>query len=146
MVEFRTYRVGDRKMFKPRIGDYICGPEYDEEAGPTWTLLVDGCPVGIVGLSCVVPGVYDMFAFPSERVRGHGLLVMKFAKRTIATAWETLSVHRIQATCLADNDEYNRFLVALGFKKEGVLRQVSPNRRDLAIYSIVDEDDDNDWL
>ena len=49
MVVCQTYQLGDREYLEVRDGDRLGGDEFDEENGPTWTLLVDDFPVAIFG-------------------------------------------------------------------------------------------------
>ena len=137
MVVCQTYQLGDREYLDGREGDLLGGEEFDEESGPTWTLLVDGFPMAIFGYVNVSPGVYEMWSEVSDLARGHGLAAIRLVNQIQEMAFRNLEMHRLQATCRADREEYTRFLEIMGFEREGVLRQVTPNRKDLILYSMV---------
>lgn len=137
MVTIRTYQTGDYKLLIKRDGDDLGDGDFDEETGPTWTILVEGVPVTIFGLQYAGPGVYDQWGTGTEAIRGHGLFVVKRVREIMELAFENLDLHRIQATCRTDRPEYERFLKLLGFQKEGLLRQMAPDRSDLFIFSKV---------
>ena len=137
MVVCQTYQLGDREYLEAREGDLLGGDEFDEESGPTWTLLVDDIPATIFGFVNTSPGVYELWAEASDTVRGHGFAVIRLVNQIIELAFKNLEMHRLQATCRADREEYTRFMEIMGFEREGVLRQVTPNRKDLILYSMV---------
>ena len=137
MVVCQTYQLGDREYLEARDGDRLGGDEFDEESGPTWTLLVDDFPMAIFGFVNTSPGVYEMWSEVSDLARGHGFAAIRLVKQILELAFKNLAMHRLQATCRADRDEYTRFLEIMGFEREGVLRQVTPNRKDLILYSMV---------
>ena len=137
MVVCQTYQLGDREYLEVRDGDRLGGDEFDEENGPTWTLLVDDFPVAIFGFVNASPGVYEMWSEVSDLARGHGFAAIRLVKQIQDLAFKNLDMHRLQATCRADREEYTRFLEIMGFEREGVLRQMAPNRKDLILYSMV---------
>ena len=113
------------------------GEFIDEEPGPTWTVLVDNVPVALYGFAESSPGVYDLWGVGTEELRGHGVALVKHVREILVLAFELLEVHRIQTTCRTDRPEYVRFIELFGFQREGVMRQLAPDRSDLIIFSKV---------
>lgn len=137
MVTSRTYQEGDRNFLELRDGDEMGVGEFSEESGPTWTLLDDGVPFAIFGFQYSSDCVYDLWGVGTEKARGHGLFVVKTISKIVEDAFRILEIHRVQATCRTDRPEYRKFLELLGFKWEGTLRQLAPDRSDLHIFSRV---------
>ncbi len=90
--------------------------------------------VACFGLTFDSEGVYKIWAIISDEARGHGRLMIKFMRSTIASAYEKLGIHRLTAVVRADMPEYSRFIELLGFDYEGTMRKASPNKTDLKVY------------
>ena len=137
MVTIQTYQLGDVEYLEHREGDLLGESPFEEEKGPTWTVLVDEYPVAIFGFMFISPGTYEMWAEITDAIRGNGRPAIKQGREIIELAFENLEMHRLQATCRVVKGEYSRFLEVMGFQKEGLLRQAAPNREDLILYSRV---------
>jgi RimJ/RimL family protein N-acetyltransferase len=138
VVKFRPYQQGDVFELEIREGDdYGTSTiyEYDDDV-LSFTLEVDGTPVMCWGIVEADQGVGHLWAYISDAARGHGLTIVKFARRVINNAIRFM-FHRIQATVRADDEEYTRFIELFGLNKEGLMRKATVNQMDLWLYARV---------
>lgn len=136
------YQEGDEDYMVLRPGDYMTdGLRNGDAEGQAFTLWDEEQKeiVGIVGCSVIYPGVAGAWALISDSMRGRNALEFTRFCKAILPAWiATFKLHRLQIVVLTSNEEYNRFAKAIGFEYEGVMRKVAPDKRDMALYAIVE--------
>lgn len=79
----------------------------------------------------------------SENLRGRGL-VTRAVKRLVSYSFENLKLHRIEIRAAPENPKSQAIPERLGFKKEGILREVEwlyDRYSDLIVYSVLK----NEW-
>jgi RimJ/RimL family protein N-acetyltransferase len=111
--------------------------------------------VGVTSLSdCVNYGFYEEgelvggVAFYEYRVQDivfSGVMERGGFNRTMLRTlfhypFHQLKCHRVTAYTEIDNREANVFLKRLGFKKEGTMREISENLKDINIYGMLKRD------
>lgn len=91
--------------------------------GCAFTGLIDGKVVGCAGVRPLWPGVGEAWAVFSLEALDRRVSLFRAAARGLAALEDAQALRRIQATCHADHAAGARFLQALGFEREGVLRR-----------------------
>lgn len=106
-------------------------------AGPAWTAVVAGEPVGCGGVVLLWPGVGEAWSFAGDATSRTGLAF----HRAVATGLEQIAgdhrLHRIQAACHANHNQGRRWLALLGFKEEGLMQHYGPQGHDFIRYAKV---------
>jgi len=104
----------------------------------------EGRLIGNCGVRLAAPGArvadigYELA--PQEWGRGYAT---EAARAIVAFGFETLRVHRIAATCVADNIGSANVLEKLGLRREGWLREVAHYKGrwwDELVYGILEEE------
>lgn len=91
--------------------------------GCAFTGLIGGRVVGCAGVRPMWAGVGEAWAVFSLEALGRPVSLFRAAARGLAAMEDRQGLRRIQATCHADHDAGARFLRALGFEREGLLRR-----------------------
>ena len=142
-----TWPVDDltRGAFRRRLGAYA----KERDGGEAWRFLIfrdpDGQVVGGVSLSNVRRGVAQSgtvgyWAGQDFTRRGHTLAGVRAAA---AFAFGTLTLHRLEAACVPDNEPSARLLLKVGFLEEGYARKylkINGVWRDHRLFGLVRED------
>lgn len=108
-----------------------------QESGVSYTLFLDGLPIYCGGLAESWPGVCDIWMLPSVDVIHKPISVVKAARWMLDDAIEKMLPHRIQATVKAADDRAVRFIEALGFEREGLMRAFSSDKTDFFLYARI---------
>lgn len=103
--------------------------------GPAFTGMVDGVPVGCCGINLFWPGVGEAWMMLSPGVLEHKKELHWLIKTNIARVQKQLGLHRLQATVKADFDRGLRWMRALGFEIEGVLRGYGMDGSDYVMFA-----------
>jgi hypothetical protein len=93
--------------------------------------------LGCAGLRLIWDGVWEGWfqgAAPHIAHR-YRFMVVRFVKRYLNRMLN--ECHRIQAVVCSDDMVARRFVLFLGFEREGVLRKYGPDGRDYIMYSKV---------
>lgn len=131
-----SYEEGDVFKLDLREGDSLGIPPMDMPS-PAWTMKEDGNPIACGGIMHVGGGVGVVWVQATDKVRGHGLKLCRFAKQAVQIVFEEMKFHRIQATVRADRPEYRRWAEMMGFECEGLMRKATPNQQDVYLYARV---------
>ncbi|MDG6221536.1 MAG: GNAT family protein [Candidatus Thermoplasmatota archaeon] len=99
-------------------------------------------PIGTVGLHKINPvhGGAEIGISIGEKNawgKGHGAEAMKLA---LQYAFNTLALHRVELTVIADNLRARRLYEKLGFKEEGAMREklfIEGRRKDTVVMSLL---------
>lgn len=104
------------------------------------TMFVEGKIACIMGVAVFRPGVLDAVLIPGEAFYDNVKTCYRAIKMWLERIQYTINWRRLQALTRVDAPHHIRFIEALGFKKEGRLRQYGTNGYDVFIYSIIKGD------
>ena len=102
----------------------------------TGTMVYDGRILGVMGFFEMWKGVCEVWILPSKYVAQYGLAFAKKVKQNLKQLKEVHGMHRIQTTTL-DDEIHNRWMLWLGFKCEGTLKNYSIHKQDYKMWSEV---------
>lgn len=138
MVEVRPYEQGDLDAITYRDGDDYSAdlPKY-ADAGDATTFLVDGVPIAALGCVLDYPGVAMAWALISEEARGHGLALTKATKEVVEGWIEFYGLHRLHCLVTPEKEEYMRWIEAIGFERESLMKHITPDKGDMYLYVIL---------
>lgn len=114
----RQYQEGDLDQFPVRLPDLSLPPhlvEFTLDHSDSFTYLVDGLPVAVIGFLDIGLGVANCWATISEGVRGHGIGFTRACQRALHDWTETHGIYLMQCLVESDNAEYQRWIEILGF-------------------------------
>jgi hypothetical protein len=106
--------------------------------GEAWMGLVNDRVIGLGGFIQLWEGVAHCWLYLNREIVNYKRDLVLILKELIKQAME--KYHRIQAMCLANSFEANNLIKFLGFKEEGLLRQHTPTKEDMIMFSIIRED------
>jgi hypothetical protein len=99
------------------------------------TMWLDDEPAAIWGVNEMMPGIGVFWALISDKARGHGVRITKLANDFIREQSEAMGFFKGYAMVKSDMEEYKRWVEALGFSQEYVMRKVYPDGSDLVGYA-----------
>lgn len=99
-----------------------------------WTGLVAGCVAGVGGVLPQWRGRAVAWALISETLTAHNFLRAHHKVRDVLAAAHRDGWHRIETTVDSGFDAGHRWVRALGFTPEGLMRAYSPEGRDHVLY------------
>jgi len=94
--------------------------------------------VACIGITNIVTGVAEIWAITGVLVDKYPKDFHKTCQRIIDYAFEIDNLHRLQCTAEASFDKTIKWLENLGFEREGVLRNYTPDKKDMCIYAMLD--------
>jgi len=138
-VQIRPFHKGDLEGFKYDGMERDVLPEdilsrtliNFYKAGPCFTGVIDGKVVGFAGLFPLGDNVGYAWAYINKEAYPEIKNVIISMRKVIRRD----NYRRTQAMCI-NTPRARRFLEAIGFKKEGVMRQMLPDT-DMVMYSIL---------
>ena len=138
MFEMRQFQQGDLDSITYREGDdYSSDLDKYAANGDATTFLVNGQPIAALGCVLDYPGVAMAWALISEDARGHGVALTK-ATREVVEEWIDLyGLHRLHCLVTPGKEEYIRWIEAIGFEKESLMKHVTPDKQDMFLYVIL---------
>lgn len=91
------------------------------------------------GILVVWPGVAEVWAQVSDyaEAQDYTVPIVRAARKLMNEVRETYGLHRIQATVVSGYPAHENFVLALGFKFEGLARAATPDKRDLLRFAKV---------
>ena len=134
-VHWRKYADGDVYKVKLRPGDGRDG--VIEFPGPKWSLCRGDTVIGSCGIKTDIDGVGTIWAFFSEEARGEGRKILRFMWQRLDEAFRDVGYYRLQACVSVDRPEYAKFIEMIGFQAEGLMRNATPDKRSVWLYSRV---------
>lgn len=112
-------------------------PEYGQElaaAGKAWTALDNGKPIGCSGVVSQWEGRGVAWALLAPDIGPEKFLIIHGAVRDFL---RQAPYHRIEAWADMEFKAGHRWLRMLGFKIEGIMRRFTSDKRDAALYALV---------
>lgn len=86
------------------------------------TLVCDGQILCCFGYITLIPGVAEVWLFPSVYVRSHSIAFVREVNGFIESTAKVLNWHRVQ-TLTQDLPEHRKWMKILGFAEEGVMKK-----------------------
>jgi len=138
MIELRDYEPEDTELITSRARDVLYwNHSVADTTDEAVTMLKDGHPVAICGISILYPGVASIWVICSDDVRGFGVSVVKVG-RSLCDIWhEKFDIRRFQALVDVEIEENKKFAKVCGFEFEGVMRKVTIEGKDMELYARV---------
>lgn len=133
-TEEHINRVKDAEM---RV---LLGALTEKQRAHAYAIEIDGVPLALGALNIVRPGIALAWLLHLEENRipaDKALRVVREIRKQLARIAKQEDVFRIQATNIMADARSGRFLEALGFQAEGILRSYGPNREDHVMWSII---------
>ena len=112
-------------------------PEYLlrlKQAGPAWSLFVDGKLVCCIGLGYLFRGVAEVWSLMTPRADSYGRILHRICK-IIDEVQRDLELHRIQCNVLAGSERNIKWALSLGFCPEGLAKWMGPNKEDMIRFA-----------
>lgn len=140
-IEVRDYQQGDWLKVMVRTGDQFAtelseGFMLDGTAGTVY----DGDEViAVGGIASLYDGVGHVWAFISDRARGHGPWMVRQVRKMIPIIMKNMNLHRVQCHVRADKPEYLKFARLIGLKPESVMEQAAPDKTDMVMFAILEK-------
>jgi len=106
----------------------------DCNTGPAW-ILENGEPLCAFGAAFEWPGACE--AWFNLIKKTHTISIIRTVKRYIEEQAKILNVKRMQAIVRKDNKKNIRFLLALDFKIEGIMRKKLPDGSDAYLFARI---------
>lgn len=134
------------RMINKRRGDLakLTADEYVQqlyiflESGPAFAVVIDGRCVGIFGFAILRPGVAQAWAsLTDELFKYNTLWFHKKAMEKLNEVMITWNLHRVESDAIASKKTWVKWLSALGFEKEGVMRKYSSEQEDYILFAKV---------
>ena len=98
--------------------------------------LHEGRPIAAVGVTPCWPGRGQAWTILSDEViRDHGLSLTRMTRWHLNDVTERGKLRRIEATVRAGHRAGHRWMHALGFKREGLMRRYGPEGEDHHLYA-----------
>lgn len=140
--EIRRFNLGDLEQIElseeaKGLDKIINKVEATYEAGPAYTVLMDGRIVCCGGVSVIWQGFGEAWTRVDVRAKEHPRTVLKIHRMALDRIIAAHRFHRVQALALASWRTSWRFLEILGFDREGVLSKMGPNGEDFYLYAKV---------
>lgn len=104
------------------------------EGSPGWSVFHGGTFIGAAGIAIPYAGLGEAWAILGPDARKHMLFFHRAVKRTMLDLVKTLKLRRLQCTVLADFQAGHRYVEALGFAPECLLRAYGPRGEDFWQY------------
>lgn len=108
-----------------------------ESAGPCVSIRISGDLVAAGGIGILWQGVGEGWMLTTEKILTHRLAFHRTVLKVIDMESARYGLRRIQATVLVGFTRAIRYIEALGFAREGVLRKYGPNGSDYYLYAKV---------
>lgn len=86
----------------------------------SWAALVDGIPAVAYGAFPMWPGVWSVWAFGTDNFRHAGREVTRHIRRAIIPGMAQVGARRAQAYSMDGHDDAQRWIKALGGKRESI--------------------------
>lgn len=117
---------------------FIDSMKEHERRGLSFTAIYDREIMCCGGVTIMWPGVGEVWTVNGPLTRKYPIQFHKLIKRWLHLLTKKHGLHRIQAVVDATNETHVRWIEALGFSREGMMRQYY-RRRDFYLYAIVKE-------
>lgn len=101
----------------------------------SYTYEREGDVLGIGGASILMPGVAEIWIGFGPAMWYHPIEVCKGLRQALFQMVHVNNLHRVQFVVDPENETAKRFAKFMGFEFEGIMRQYSIDRQDMARYA-----------
>lgn len=110
-------------------------------AGPSFTAILDGRPLGCAGVLFPWPGVGMAWMVVSEEMGEHGFWLCRTVRAFLDEIIRVQALHRLEAVALVDSPRNQSWLEGLGFhvEQDGTARGFFSDGRSVKRYEWVKE-------
>lgn len=134
MIEMRPSTLSDVGSFVPKsiydVEGAWDGVESFIERGHSWTILANGVPVALVGISINWAGESaDVWGITSDAMSGHAIPITLQLRRALNKASD-YGIHRLALQVQSTYPEGIRWAKVLGFQPEVLLQKWGPRGTD----------------
>lgn len=133
IVPFHAEHLAGLRLQAAQASAPLVTPEQAERLGHAYTALIDGEPVACAGLYELWPGRALAWAYMGAGC-GREFLALH---RTVRRHLEAATWRRVEAYVEVGFANGHRWVKALGFQFDGLLRGFMPDGADMALYSRV---------
>lgn len=156
MTEFRTLTLADAlavvngmRQWDRRCMSAMLGPASDDEmamgrvqtTGPAWSMIVNGAPVAIGGVSFPNAWAGTFWFIATDAMNGHSwgklLTQTRTVLRNITDPRHPNYRHRVEAWTLEEWAAADRLVAHLGFEREGLRRSVGARGESFNVWAIT---------
>tara|TARA_R100000773_G_C4194771_1_gene99362 strand:- start:216 stop:713 length:498 start_codon:yes stop_codon:yes gene_type:complete len=117
----------------PGYRDYL---DDATKQGYGFTVLDKGRPIVCFGVVPLWPGVAELWLIPDTKlIQKWKLKFHKGARKFMELAADELNLHRLHVTVSAQNVRSVKWIEHIYFKREGLLKKYSFNKKDMIMYS-----------
>lgn len=99
----------------------------------------DGRPIAVMGFMARHPGICEMFAYGTDAFSRVALTLTRYGLRVMKPAMLAAGLHRAECKSRFDHTDAHRWLEALGFRREGVLKAYGSDRADYVQFAATAE-------
>lgn len=103
--------------------------------GEVLTILHGALPVAILGVTVLWPGVAEVWSIMTDDIRKVPVAFHRFCERLLRSTMKKHKLHRAQCNVRGDFTTGLRWAEALGFQREGLLRQFGPDGSDYILFA-----------
>ena len=140
LLQMMDLRAFDQMFFKHIPGFDKVVAAYDQ-MGPTFVGCHKGKPIIIVGCIPLWNGVSELWMLTDTAITSFTRPFWMATKRLVEILTAELSLVRLQCTVCSLNLPAIKFIEALQFKEEGLLRAYGPDQSDFLMYARVTNSD-----
>ena len=138
IVKFKPQHL---EMLGRREKDFTIGPYEDvipyAMNSHSWSAILHGKVAACFGIMSGWPGVAEIWSITGAAADEHPILFHRVALTLPNQIMAHYGLDRLQAVCRADNLRSCKWLEALGFKKEGVMKKYDALGLDNFMYARV---------
>lgn len=140
MIELRPLQEKDIEEARRTPLDIKIGAYPERDLGPLcFSGFVDGSLLGMGGIKILWPGVAEAWIVLLKKIQDMPLTVRAEAILTIQNMMKQLiednKLWRLQAMVRPDFPKAIQLVEKLGFEREGLLRQIAPDRSSMYMYA-----------
>jgi RimJ/RimL family protein N-acetyltransferase len=103
----------------------------------TQTIIAEGRPIALVGLTVFRPRVAEVWAVMGEEIRLYPIAATRTVRKLVDTYERQLGLQRMQMMVKEDHPEAQRFAELMGFEKEGVFRKYGHDQANYGMFARV---------
>lgn len=129
LLDVRKFFSGD-KTLKGRV-DAIS----EKEGVTVRTLVTDEGIIAVVGGTLLWPGVMELWSVTSNKISRHPISYTRTVRTLIQSFQKSLSIRRFQSVIRFGHPELIRWIEALGFEREALMKRYGPEGADYYMYA-----------
>jgi len=97
----------------------------------------DGTIIACGGVVVLWRGVGEAWGLTTKLVESYRILYYKTTKTMIESVAQSFNLHRVQATIPVGHEHAARFIMRMGFTREGLMKKFGPDGHDFIMFGRV---------